>query len=189
MSLLKKFSAILLLPTLCLSIFSCGFRMEQINSRYAEKDFIENYIKLFSKCIETRDTILLKSLFSTQTIEDVPEIDNSIKMMVDFIGSGDISYEFYSAAGPNDSTSISDGRIIKKLMKPFTLCVNEKKYRIAMQVLQYDSLSEANVGITSIYIVEDELFSKVCGSEYVYWGGGIWNPGITIDNEETIYRG
>ena len=59
----------------------------------------------------------------------------------------------------------------------------------AMEMIQYDSLSETNVGITSIYIVEDELFSEVCGSEYVYWGGGIWNPGITIDNEETLYRG
>ena len=189
MKVFKRFMTSILLSALCLNIFSCGFSGNKMFNRYDEKNFINDYIKLFTECIENGDTISLKLSFSPQIIVEMPEIDNSIKMMFDFLGSGHISYEFYSSAGPNDSTSISDGRIIKKLMKPFTLCVNDKKYRIAMQVLQYDSLSETNVGITSIYIVEDELFSEVCGSEYVYWGGGIWNPGITIDNEETLYRG
>ena len=134
--------------------------------------------QLFEQIIETlenSDASLLKELFSPNATISAQNIDEEIKALLDFYDGQMTEYQRY---GPASYASKNGSAIVKELIVSYDVTTTIGMYRIAFKFCTHDSLTPANIGLLSIYIIKAEDSDM----NFAYWGGDKWNPGITIEN-------
>lgn len=129
-------------------------------------------------CIEEQDSTAMKKLFSLNTIDTVANIDEGIKVLFDFYEGEMASYKLW---GPASYSSKEYNVYTKRLDASFDVYTTVGVYRIAIRFCTIDSQTPENLGLISLYIIKAEDSNM----EYTYWGGDIFNPGITIESEGT----
>ena len=124
--------------------------------------------------IEADDTLALRELFSTSTVNNIDSFDEDIKTLVDFFEGKMVSYKRY---GPGSNESKEGTFRTKDVFASFDVTTDSAQYRIAIRFCAVDSQNAENIGVYSLYIIKAENSD----TEVAYWGNDVWNPGINIE--------
>jgi hypothetical protein len=176
-----KILVLLLLLALCLPMMGCTQLLEhQLFSRFynTDKSQAKAMLESLVAAMESGDTDAVKSLFSKQVQETVPNFGDSISALLRFY-QGEM--QSYICHGPGSSTS-KEGHIYKKeLVCSFDVTTTVGVYRIALLFCNVDTAFPEKVGLASVYIIRAEDSDP----DRAYWGidneNDIWNPGIHIE--------
>ena len=113
--------------------------------------------------IESKDKEGLKTLFSSQALIEVNDIDQQIDDLFEYFDSGFISWAYVSK---NIHESILQGERTYKYGARFNVQTETQQYRIVLAECYYDNTNKNNVGIELIAVrKESEDFP-----ELDFWG-------------------
>jgi len=116
--------------------------------------------------IESRNKEGLKSLFSSQALVEVNDIDQQIDDLFNFYEGTLLSCEYKSMG---ESDSIVQGRVKKIYFAGFYVQTDEQKYKISLKECYYDNLHK-DEGLERIVIKKVESFDEPWASGFKEFG-------------------
>ena len=126
--------------------------------------------------MKARDSAVIKSLFSKETVAEIGNLDQQAEDLCDFFEGEYLAYEDLTASG---SATVSYGQERNDITLSCKIESSVHKYRLAMKMCIIDDFTPNNTGILSLYIInEDDIDTEE--KHFTYWGGGEWAPGITV---------
>lgn len=169
-----------------LLILAMGFIMLTLTSCSADSFLISDEIRAEAtlekivNAVNNNDAEALVSLFSNNVLAEKPDLLNSANEFIEFIDGEIFAYTDSAENGVFSSTEFEYGKRRKEIQPSFSVETTAGKYHIAILECLIDDYDEANVGVTSIYIINAENRHN----DYVYRGDGNWTPGINIEKGE-----
>jgi hypothetical protein len=160
-----------------LSMFLCACStggdgvMLDADAKKANKQF-EKVIE----ALESKDTAMLTSLFSLNSIQTLDNFDESIEQIMNYYVGEKVSYNKDGGAALVES-SVEDGEYIQTMQSTYDLYTTKGAYRVAIKSVSKDTVDPNNIGIHSLYIIK---MSDDTYPEYAYWGDALFTPGINI---------
>ena len=119
---------------------------------------------------------LIKSLISPNVIESISEdeLDIQINGFCENFKGNLTEYDRIASIGSQrkngvDATSFFEGT--------YSVQTTECEYLLAIKLVTNDTADANEAGIHSVYIIEE----KAHNSEFAYWGGNVWDPGIWVE--------
>lgn len=124
----------------------------------------EAMMQKFIATIESRDEAALKELFSDPAIGNTEGFDDQIAQLFAFYEGKSVSISI-EATG---SHSEKDGDVYyKEIFSTVKIQTDSQAYRIAYKFCTIDSVHPENVGILSVYIIQEE---NLTNPSRAYWG-------------------
>lgn len=163
---------------LCIAILlsSCEFPFSSYLILLNEKALNgEEVIEKVVHAITNEDPAVLKELFSRNTKATVNTLDSDIEQFIQTF-EGDI-VTYYHRGGPHESHESEYGKAKYEIEYSYIIETETHKYYVATLCCLIDTFDRSNVGLTAINYTTDQFFDN----SYVFWGGGIWEPGIRFD--------
>lgn len=124
------------------------------------------------------DVAAMKALFAPNAVSEIGEtvLDEMLTNFVDYFQED--SFNIESPIGPSTSEHRDHGSRSKELKGPLEVDAGKNKYRIAIRCVSCDDWVQDNIGIWSIYIIEE---SKDSDLEHLYYGDKKYATGIYFD--------
>lgn len=137
-----------------------------------------DYANAFLTAAIKHDVAAMKALFSPKAISEIGETQLD-QMLDDFIDYFQVdSFALEMRIGSNASECLDNGNKSKELKCPLEVETGENKYRIAIKCVPCDDWEQGNIGIWSIYIIEE---SKDSDPDQHYYGDLQYTSGIYFD--------
>ena len=134
-----------------------------------------NTLEQLLEGIKNQDNDTIRNLFSKKTIDDVGNLDECVEDLLCFFQGKIESYDDWASVGTD---SIKEhGKIRTELQSTYDVMTSEQKYHMAIKECTVDTFNPNNVGVISVYIINDEDWKE----SFAYRGDGKWTPGITIE--------
>lgn len=167
-SLLMCILIVILNCTSCLNGGSNFFGED--NNKIAD----ETFSKIIS-AIETKDSSKMLDMLS-DAVENDDDLSQSAIEFVNFVNGDITSVSAARESGVSAEYKREDGKRSKVIISSFSITTTESIYQVAIKECLTDEFDNSNVGIMSIYIIENWTES------YSYGGGGKWTPGINVQD-------
>lgn len=137
-----------------------------------------DYANEFLTAALEHDLAAMKVLFAPNAIAEISEeqFDQMLDDFIDYFQADSFALEM--RIGPNASECLDNGNKSKELKGPLEVEAGESKYRIAIKCVPRDDWEQGNIGIWSIYIIEE---SKDSDPDQHYYGDLLYTSGIYFD--------
>lgn len=119
---------------------------------------------------------LIKSLFSPYVIESVSEAELDIQIN-GFCENFKGNLTEYDEIASINSQRKNDAIATNCFEGTYSVQTTECEYLLAIKLVTKDTADANEAGIHSVYIIEEEAHN----SEFAYWGGNVWEPGIWVE--------
>lgn len=133
----------------------------------------EQWMEHTIHALMTDDSDALKTLFSDSVIANVNDIDAQIQDLFEFIEGEIQTYDV--VLGPTSQSN--HGGMYKESDIGCDITTTSGSYRIAIRICMIDENNNMNEGVQSLYAIKADDISSDVG----YWGGIVWNNGVTIE--------
>lgn len=150
---------------------------DMFNRYYStDSDQADAVLQAIVTAIESQDSAMLKALFSKYAVDTSVNLDDQILCLFDFYEGEMVSFCRY---GPGSHSTKEENMYVKEIFVSYDIHTTSGDYRIAVKFCTIDSSHPDNVGIGSLYIINQ----KNSDLNYAYWGGNVWNAGIHIEGQ------
>ena len=166
MKTLKQTTALILAVFCLLTATACGAKSRfglTDNNKIADETFGQ-----ILQAIEEEDASRLVSLFSPAAQSEQSNIHEEAAKLIDFIKGDTVSHTSAEKAGVGTNMERDNGKTHENIQPCFTLETTEGTYYIAVKECVLDEFDGNNVGVMSLYIIEEKNWDK----DYIYRAGG-----------------
>lgn len=172
----------ILICVFVLALTSCRLEESGLFSKNAKNDeeIAKQTIEQLISSIESHDANSIKDMFAETAIADTDNFDASVEKLFDYYNGTMSSYKINTA--PYSSGIFSKERICEYVCCSFAIVTDKADYYFYFQTVARDTVNLDNVGIFSLYVIEQ---SKQDNSE-PYTGDGMNTPGINFDKLYTL---
>ena len=132
-------------------------------------------METFLRALEKRNTEEIASLFSSNTLKDVDDIQSAIDSLYSYYKGNYLSYDNWDAT--NTSTIREGSLFVKEIYGTYDVVTDAAVYRFAFLYVSHDSSSADNIGFRSIYIIN---MADDTDPQFAYRGDNLYIPGIQI---------
>lgn len=158
------------------TVFS-GWGPHMFNALFdSQEERADKVVETLLTAAQENDKELIKSIISPNVTDSITEteLDNQIDAFCENF-KGELTELIQSASTisqqKNDSVSTS------YFEGTYSVKTTEADYLLALKLAIKNTTDPDEEGIHSIYIIEEEKHN----SEFAYWGGDVWEPGIWIE--------
>lgn len=179
----QKILSFFLVPLVLFGLTSCSLSKDLIETlRWIESDqkTADRTIARLLEGIQNQDQNAVKNLFSKDVVEEVSDFDKEIEALFHFVEGETLSYD--GGDGVPAEMMRDHGKKRKEINSSYVLKADQQEYYIAVKECTVDTFEPKRVGIRSVYIIDADDWQ----TNFTYWGGGKWAPGITIEYGEDI---
>ena len=151
---------------------SCNFggKMVIVDNEHREaQKVIENFLN----AVEKKDKEQIKTLFSENALKQAQYFDVSVDKLFDYCNGTVMHYD--DGAGPFVETTKEEKWIYQVMESSFTVQMDTNEYRFALQFVTKGEPDD--IGISSVYVIKT---SEDLNLDYLYWGDGLFTPGIQV---------
>ncbi len=142
-------------------------------------DLSQDTVDKIIEAVNDKDATGLKTMFSKNTCDNAPEIEEDIARLFEFV-QGEIT-DYGITSGPHTSKKSEGSKIESDIDICFYIQTTENKYHIALHERIIDTVDKNNVGILCFEIIRDVDWTE----DHVYGGSDNGEKqGIIIDNED-----
>ena len=126
--------------------------------------------------IKSKDVFKIIDLFS-RTVQSKVGFEKKADELIEFIQGDIVAYSSADETGVGADVEIQKEKERKEIQSAFSITTTANKYHIAIRECTKNDMDHNNIGVLSIYIIEDGKWVE----NYVYRGDGKWTPGINIE--------
>jgi len=176
---MKRF-AMILISLMCFLVSCSPTQMLMDFPPQNEATIADKTFDKITSAINTQDDAKIVQLFSKNIQNEIDELQQQSRSLLDFIEGNIVSVSAAKDSGVGSHINNNKGKTIKEIESAFTVETTERTYHFFVRECIKDESDDGAVGLLCIYIIDAEDWAE----DFVYRGDGEQTRGIIIVDDK-----